>query len=76
VSPDPVVVTPRILQSLDAAVRAIPTTARGRAEAVITPLGVSVQAAYRPRPWLDLSGFALREWRGSFDAGFRIGSTW
>lgn len=71
------ILAPHLRQSLQDAVAAIPSGKKGQAGVAVTLEGVALEIGYKPKPWLDLSGYAGRTWgRDGWTAGARAGLSW
>ncbi len=74
---EPIEVSPRLRESLRAALEAIQAPHVGRAEAIVTPEGLRFDVGYRPRTWLDVSASVSRSWTvGTWTGGARVGLSW
>lgn len=57
--------------------QAVPAGKTGYVTAGASLTGVEVGIGYRPRAWLDVSGYAQRQWGGSgWEAGARVNLSW
>jgi hypothetical protein len=63
-------------ESIEDAVRAIPTGKKGQATAAVTNRGYQVDVGYRQNNWLTYGGFAGRLWGGELEAGAKATVTW
>ena len=62
---------------LTAALAKVPAGKKGRAEVTLNLESVKLDVGYKPKPWLDVTGFAVRPWSTKkWDAGARVGLTW
>lgn len=49
---------------------------QGELAATATTKGVEFSVGYKPKSWLNLSGYAGRTWQGSWESGARASVTW
>jgi len=49
---------------------------KGYATIGLSLTGVELGAAYKPKSWLTLSGYAARQWGGGWEAGSRAIFSW
>jgi hypothetical protein len=81
VAQPPVLIVPRpmsvaLRESIEDAVRAIPTGKKGQATAAVTNRGVQFDAGYQAKEWLSVGGYAARLWQGEWEAGAKATVTW
>lgn len=78
----PPILSTHLRESLDEALRQVPVDKKGRATVAITTRGVEGEVGYKPKSWLDLSGYAGRDWnagggfKSGWTAGARVGLSW
>jgi len=63
------------MRSLDRATERV-QTGHGELSVTSTLRGVEAAIGYRPKSWLNLSGYAGRTWAGSVEAGARASVAW
>jgi hypothetical protein len=63
-------------ESIEDAVRAIPTGKKGQVTAAATLRGVQFDAGYQAKEWLSVGGYAARLWQGEWEAGAKATVTW
>jgi len=78
----PPILSTSLRDSLDAAIRQVPDDKKGRATVAVTNRGLEAEVGYKPKSWLDISGYAGREWnagggwKSGWTTGARLGVSW
>lgn len=76
------ILTNELRERFKDALAAVPVDKKGQAGVAITNKGLQFEAAYKPKSWLDISGYAGREWKttggwkSGWTTGARVGVSW